>query len=262
MDLMRRMPPGQIQEDLAGVLSLVPDLVEDLLSAVDQPLKEAHDPVANKKYLLCDYNRDGDSYRSPWTNRYDPPLEDGVAPPEDLRQLEVAANEAFDQYREQYFEGGSSSAYFWESDTGFACCVVLKNDGTPANPGSWNSIHVVDAAVNEKDKTASYSLVTTIMLSLSSSSTESGNTNLAGNLTRREERRGVAFADMWGHLANIGDMIEKMEVRMRETLSEVYFGKTQEVVEAIRSTKNLKEDGPAAQQRRMMEEMMKRKAAK
>ena len=31
----------------------------------------------NKDYLLCDYNRDGDSYRSPWTNEYDPPIEDG-----------------------------------------------------------------------------------------------------------------------------------------------------------------------------------------
>lgn len=42
----------------------VPKLCEDLLSSVDQPLKIARDKVVGKDYLLCDYNRDGDSYRS------------------------------------------------------------------------------------------------------------------------------------------------------------------------------------------------------
>ena len=91
---MRRMPPQHIEENLAGLLDIVPDLTEDLLSAVDQPLKVRHAPsagtmahpdmracagsrgsrvgrvfqvqkcrVTGKDYLLCDYNRDGDSYR-------------------------------------------------------------------------------------------------------------------------------------------------------------------------------------------------------
>lgn len=41
----------------------VPSLCEDLLSSVDQPLKIARDKQLGKDYLLCDYNRDGDSYR-------------------------------------------------------------------------------------------------------------------------------------------------------------------------------------------------------
>lgn len=41
----------------------VPHLCENLLSAVDQPLKVARDKAVGKDYLLCDYNRDGDSYR-------------------------------------------------------------------------------------------------------------------------------------------------------------------------------------------------------
>ena len=41
----------------------VPALCEDLLSSVDQPLKIARDKQTGKDYLLCDYNRDGDSYR-------------------------------------------------------------------------------------------------------------------------------------------------------------------------------------------------------
>ncbi len=41
----------------------VPNLCEDLLSSVDQPLKVNRDKETGKDYLLCDYNRDGDSYR-------------------------------------------------------------------------------------------------------------------------------------------------------------------------------------------------------
>lgn len=40
------------------------------------------------------------SYRSPWSNEYDPPLEDGTVPSPKLRKLEITANEAFDTYRE------------------------------------------------------------------------------------------------------------------------------------------------------------------
>ena len=40
------------------------------------------------------------SCRSPWSNSYDPPLEDGAMPSERLRRLEIDANAAFDQYRE------------------------------------------------------------------------------------------------------------------------------------------------------------------
>lgn len=85
---------------------------------------------------VCDYNRDGDSYRSvsfrssmfssrslpslhgsmrpeaavpelrptllrsPWTNTYDPPLSDGTEPSPKLRSLEVSMNDAFDVYRD------------------------------------------------------------------------------------------------------------------------------------------------------------------
>ena len=38
--------------------------------------------------------------RSPWSNTYDPPLDDGAVPSDRLRKLEVDANTAFDQYRE------------------------------------------------------------------------------------------------------------------------------------------------------------------
>ncbi|KAF4519813.1 hypothetical protein B566_EDAN006827 [Ephemera danica] len=63
LDLMRRLPPQQIEKNLSDLIDLVPSLCEDLLSSVDQPLKIAQDRENGRDYLLCDYNRDGDSYR-------------------------------------------------------------------------------------------------------------------------------------------------------------------------------------------------------
>ena len=113
---MRRLPPSKTEQNLALILQLVPDLTEDLLSAVDQPLKILRCDKTGKEFLLCDYNRDGDSYRfvlvsfnrvsllnrSPWSNEYQPALEDGNKPSPKLQNLEMAANDAFDTYRELY----------------------------------------------------------------------------------------------------------------------------------------------------------------
>jgi capping protein beta len=63
LDLLRRLPPSKIEHNLAQLLRLCPDLTEDLLSAVDQPLKVQKCQVTGKEFLLCDYNRDGNSYR-------------------------------------------------------------------------------------------------------------------------------------------------------------------------------------------------------
>lgn len=44
----------------------------------------------------------GNLNRSPWSNEYDPPLDDGTVPSPKLRKLEITANEAFDTYREMW----------------------------------------------------------------------------------------------------------------------------------------------------------------
>jgi len=62
---MRRLPPQQVEKNLSDLIDLVPDLCEELLASVDQPLRVLRDKQTGKDYLLCDYNRDGDSYRYP-----------------------------------------------------------------------------------------------------------------------------------------------------------------------------------------------------
>jgi len=63
LDLMRRLPPTNIEENVASLVSICPDFADDFLGSVDQPLKLKLDQATGKQYLACDYNRDGESYR-------------------------------------------------------------------------------------------------------------------------------------------------------------------------------------------------------
>ena len=243
LDLMRRMPPSQIENNLAGLVDLVPDLTEDLLGMVDQPLKVAHDKVSNRDYLLCDYNRDGDSYRSPWSNKFDPPLPDGLLPSDAVRKLEIQFNEAFDIYRDLYFEGGVSSVYCWDIDNGFASVFLVKKTqdqskrGQPMK-GTWDSIHVVE--VLDKKPSAHYKLTSTVMLFIETETQKTGTVTLAGSLTRVDERDQPA-KDSQSHVVNIGKMIEDMEGKMRQTLETIYFGKTRDIFGNLRSNSSAAE---------------------
>mmetsp|Transcript_23983 Transcript_23983/g.73990 ORF Transcript_23983/g.73990 Transcript_23983/m.73990 type:complete len:281 (-) Transcript_23983:1-843(-) len=234
LSIMRRMPPNKIEQNLSGLLNLIPEHTDELLQRVDQPLEEATCAETGRAYLLCDYNRDGDSYRSPWSNAYEPPLDDGFVPSAALRQLEVEANALFDAYRELYFEGGTSSVYLWDLDDGFAGCFLIKKTVAGhqfVSEGAWDSIHVVEVA--EGGPRATYKLTTTVMLAMDVHKAEVGDTNLSGSLTRTAEKTVAVDADH-PHLANVGSMIEDMETDIRTYLDSLYIQKTREVVSSIR----------------------------
>ncbi|KHN03705.1 Putative F-actin-capping protein subunit beta [Glycine soja] len=199
MGLMRRIPPKHTETALSALLSLMPDNSSDLLSQVDQPLQVLCDVECGKEFILCEYNRDADSYRSPWSNKYHPPLEDGSLPSSELRKLEIEANDIFAIYRDQYYEGGISSVYMWEDDNeGFVACFLIKKDGSKTGQGrrgyleegAWDAIHVIEMSMK------------------------------------------LSVAD--GHLCNMGRMIEEMESKLRNSLDQVYFGKTREMVCTLR----------------------------
>lgn len=239
LSLMRRLPPNKIEQNLTGLLNLVPEEADEISQRVDQPLQEALDTETGRKFLLCDYNRDGDSHRSPWSNKYFPELEDGFAPSERLRALECEANELFDAYRELYFEGGTSSVYLWDLDGGFAGCFLIKKDvdgDRSVRKGVWDSIHVVEVREESATK-AHYKLTTTIMLHMEVDKAEVGDALLAGSLTR-QSASSSAVNEVKTHLANIGRMIEDMETDMRSNLGALYIMKTREIVNSIRNDPN------------------------
>jgi capping protein (actin filament) muscle Z-line, beta len=103
LDLLRRLPPSKTAHNLQLLQSLLPeDITVELLQSIDQPLSTRICSKTGREYLLCDYNRDGDSYRSPWSGEWEPKIDDPVVLDEGIRELEVKANDAFDSYRDLY----------------------------------------------------------------------------------------------------------------------------------------------------------------
>ncbi|CDK25037.1 unnamed protein product [Kuraishia capsulata CBS 1993] len=223
---------------------------EDLLSSVDKPLKVQRCQETGKNYLTCDYNRDGDSFRSPWSNKYYPSIEDEAEAPHPskvLRQLEQYANDSFDIYRDLYYEGGISSVYLWDQDTDvdesgsveFAGVVLLKKeiDANTKDAGSWDSIHVFEV-VPGSGKSAAYKITSTVILDLSTEDNSDNSIYLSGNLTRQTEKS-QTYTDSNSHISSIGSMVEEIESKLRNMLQEVYFGKTRDILGDLRSTQDI-----------------------
>jgi len=163
--------------------------------------------------------------RSPWSNKYFPTDTgaDAPFPSAGLREFEKAANDAFDTYRDLYYEGGLSSVYAWDDGKGFAVCILIHRgklcsflfansrvvDGdAKSSTGAWDSIHVVQ--VQQMDGSAAgtrqakylYTLTSTVLLTLKTyviriffslvelilsyrKSETVGDFNLCGSMTRR-----------------------------------------------------------------------------
>jgi len=231
LNILRRTPVKETEQNVAALATLLSDEegMEDLFQRVDSPLKIASDPSAKgKKYLLIDHSRDGESYRSPWSNEYFPPIpptDDGgvgaFKPSRSLRNVECIANEVFESYCDLYYGKGDhvvSSVYLWDKEEmndssnaggaakkgGFAGCFLiskrLNDDNGEKESGFWNSIHIVDSGPII-DGTSKYKLTTTLLLAMnvvkSSSTTATGEestsstTNelqIAGSLTKQVEK--------------------------------------------------------------------------
>lgn len=256
LDLLRRLPPSSTAAHLSAICALVPQHEESLLASVDVPLTVARCPATGRDYLLCDYNRDGDSHRSPWSNAFDPPLDDAELPSDRVRAMELRLNDGFDVYRELYFEGGTASAYLWGLEDGFAGVVLLKKGGATPGAAGWDSIHVLE--VVERGRSARYKLTSTVILGLGMKTDALGAVDLSGNMTRQVEQDMTVEGGDEGHVINIGRMVEDMESKMRNLLQEVYFGKAKDVVGDLRSIPPLSETNrDRAQQKEMINSMQR-----
>lgn len=240
LNLMRRMPPSTIENSLAGLIELVPDMTDDLLNHVDQPLQVQEDPKTGQQFILCDYNRDGDSFRSPWSNEYYPAMEDGFLPSPKLREMEIQANEVFNVYRKMYYDTGHSSVYFFntdEKDDAFGACFLIHKDVLAERGlagGWWDSIHVADVSPTSKPGTYTYKLTSTVMVSMAVDNDNLGAVDLSGSMTQQTEKKKAIDSRGTTHIANLGSMIEEMELRIRNSIEAVYIQKTREVLNGMR----------------------------
>lgn len=252
LNLLRRLDPRHVERNLNSICALLQhdnsdegqELAQDLLSAVDTPLKLAKCEETGKRYLCCDYNRDGDSYRSPFSNKYYPPTGDDESPfPSPvLRELEIKANESFDIYRDLYYEnGGYSSVYLWDTaedeaadslKEGFAGVVLFKKE-TEDKLAKWDSIHVFEI-IPETSTLATYKITSFVILDLLSQKSSEKDLSLAGTMTRQLESTQTLSTEggslEWAHLVNLGQQVEKSEYNIRNLLQEVYFDKLKNVL--------------------------------
>ena len=71
----------------------------------------------------------------------------------------------------------------------------------------------------ERGRTAKYKLTSTVILNLGTKGDVLGSLDLAGNMTRQVEADMPVEADE-AHVANIGKLVEDMELKMRNLLRE------------------------------------------
>lgn len=252
LELLRRLDPKAVTQNLGAICTLVrehngtggEELAQDLLSAVDTPLKVAQCGKTKKLFLCCDYNRDGDLFRSPFSNEYFPPTgdEESPYPSAFLRQLEIKVNESFDIYRDLYYEGGGvSSAYLWDTaedeaanslEEGFAGVVLFKKE-TDDKAGKWDSIHVFEI-IAESSTMATYKVTTSVILDLQNRTAGQDSLSLSGTMTRQMETTQSLAVDGGSlevsHLVNLGQLVEKAEYNIRNLLQEVYFDKLKDII--------------------------------
>lgn len=249
LDLLRRLDSKNLKKNLQNIINLEPTLAEDLLSTIDTSLVVKKDPKSQQReYLCCDYNRDIDSYRSPWSNTYFPELssselDESPFPSKNLRNFEILANYSFDIYKDLYYEGGISSCYTWElnedNDEEFAGVVLFKKTNNN-DLSTWDSIHVFEVEKNNDSGEFIYRVTSTIILQLSDP--QNNKINLAGNLNKQFEKIGSQLVKGTNeqknnlHMINLGSFIEDIELQLRTMLEVVYFEKTRDIFHELKTS--------------------------
>ena len=270
LDLTRRLPPQLSAKNLDKVIDLLPDAWEELYNQIDTPILVRKDD--NGREFLCNsYNQDGDSYRSHWDNAYYPELEDGVVPPSHLRSLEVAFNNVFQVYVNQYYSSNKSdtalsSVYLFESSlenrhkNDFNGIVLIKNQTkslTETEGGTWDSMHLIEAT-HDKQSKCHYKSTSTILLYMNQADQNVGKLNLSGNFTivRNYSKNPVVVKSIADHIKAVGSLVEDIENNMRSSIQEIYFSKTKYGFDSCRSTDRITNDQHKKDLARSMREKM------
>ncbi len=190
--IIRKLPVSQMEKNLTAISTLIYD-DDDVLNNFLQVVDNRHDVCEENNFIKSEHNRDGDSYRSPITNKYYPPIEDGRMPSKELRVLEEKLNKIFGLYTNAYYASTNSqglcSCYCWDLgegvEDGFAVAVLIRHalDGKSGiESGLWESSNVVD--VTFSNGKCHYKLTTSILLKLTFSQS-CGKGNISGTIAEQ-----------------------------------------------------------------------------
>lgn len=236
-DLLRRVQPAEIEPRLYDTIHLCPELTDTLLSTVDIPMKIQDDPEAGGKYVTCEFNRDMDSYRSPLSNKYYPPLPDGQPIPDRLRRIEIRANNAFNAYKHLYFNGGICSVYLWEIEENiFGFGVFIKNIMDTKLRSGEKINGVIDCSdvveVDESGPEATYTLTSSALMNISIDIGLSQPLTIGGSTSDRVECTRPWRCDD-DHIVNVGELVESNSARFRDSIEAIYISKMKQIIELM-----------------------------
>ena len=202
-------------------------------------------------FIESEFNKDRDSYRSPWSNTYFPPKESDKLLPKELRELEQKINQLIKVYLKVYYsEDAISSAYIMFQDesisNGFLCCVFIKssvkNSDNLSDDSFLESTNIIsvkfmrertDTPNKEKIKVI-YKANTMFLFKLGFKNLE----NFEYNGTKFCECTNSTYInnyfDYEKHLKYIGKSIEENEGNLRLKLDKIYLEKNNYICKEIR----------------------------
>lgn len=194
--LIKKLPVDNIEDNITAISNLIyedDDLLNEFLQKVDGRTELS---TEDGEFLKCEYNRDGDSYRSPISNKYIPPTSDARYPTSELRELEIKLNKMFSLYSKAYYSPITiSSVYCWELgdsiEEGFAVAILIKNNVNlekEVNKGQWDSNNVINVTFSKIDHNkiqVTYKLTTTIILQMNFEHKICGKVSLSGTVSRQ-----------------------------------------------------------------------------
>lgn len=145
-------------------------------------------------FLCCEFNRDGDSYRSPISNKYFPTPEDESEMkhlPENLRNLEIKFNKVFQSYIRAYYSPEAICSVYLDTadenlENGFLVNVRIKNpikDKTKdLDTGCWDSNNIIEVKYIRDNPNANieYRISTSVYLIINTNNEQNGNISASG----------------------------------------------------------------------------------
>lgn len=222
------------------------DLLNEFLQKIDRRTKVCRDDPKGE-FIICEQNRDGDSYRSPFSNKYYPPLNGAKYPCKELRDLEELLNKMFKLYMKHYYSLTTIySVYCWELGNtladGYGVAVLIKNETShekKINSGIWDSTNLITVKFENDPsgkKKAKYSLITTVNLAMKFDSKICGTVCLSGTITRNSHYTKLVtdYTKDEKTVENIGVLVEDMENNIRNTLDTIYCLKSKQIIDTAR----------------------------
>lgn len=235
LDLLRRLPPSNIGENLILLSKLLPlKTVKIIENSVDIPLEIAVCPQTKGEFLCSPLNRISPStYRSPWTHQPEN---------ENHKKIEILAQDSFSTFRQLYYDGGITSVFVLDDfsvmdnsqniiNNTFILAILIKNI---IDNSIWDSIHIctVKPMAEATKNTFSYSLNSTILLHFG----DGKDLLLSGSVCKESTMKTITLPNESPeeHVISIGRIVEEVEGRLRSEIQEIYFGRTHDLINDIR----------------------------